>query len=221
VVYIPDQIDKEPTTHSLQVGTINAFVSTAPTISVGVQFTASDGAPRSGVACQVTELPDRTDLQTDGSGVLSVDVPITLDAINVTLADDGSAYVVRLGHMDPIDTCSGMFKRLQNLGYIDPRDEYDEGKMDVLRSALCLFRARQTPPPDGDPPDSTGDASDSTDDDAPCGCDDDGGDDGDAIVHAEPAVVTDDACGPECSGLSDDGVLDPAIASLLLKAHGS
>jgi hypothetical protein len=230
ILYIPDQLDKDPVVHELQTGTTNDFVSSEPTITVAIQFTSDDGSPRSSVACQVDELPDRTDLQTDGSGILTVDVPVTLDTLHVSLADNDDEYVLRLGEMDPVDTYSGMFKRLQNLGYIDPHDEYDESKIDILRAALCLFRSRQTSGGNDEAPDAGDDASDpSVDSDASssadCGCSDDpdaSGDDDEASTSIDDDDVgAYTACGPQCSGLSDDGVLDDSISALLVKAHGS
>jgi LysM domain len=227
VLHIPDQMPRRPVWRSLQAGTTNSFSSDAPRIPVAIQFVFDDGSPRSSVACSIDELPDQADLQTDGSGVLTLKVPVNQDVLHVTLADTGDQYVLRLGEMDPVDTVSGMFKRLQNLGYIDPDDGYDETKLDVLRAALCLFRSQQTtvadeqPVPDDDP-------ADPSDDDAPdlpsccCAYDPDDiatGDDSGTSTAGDGGMGG--VCGAECSGLDDDGVLDKTIAALLVKAHGS
>ncbi|MGA2447365.1 MAG: hypothetical protein ABTD50_01675 [Polyangiaceae bacterium] len=230
----------KPASYALQVGATNTFVSEVPTMTVGVQFMAADGSPRSSVSCQVDERPDKPDMPTDENGVLHLEVPVTLDSAHVTLSDSGEQYVIALGAMDPIDTRTGMFKRLQNLGYIDHEVEYDETKLAVLRSALCLFRSHQTDISGGDDPPAVDDSvasnpagSEST----PCGCSDNAGDsptsddgaggagqagsdDPESGAEDGPTAIL-QPCGSACSGLSDDGVLDAWLASRLIQAHGS
>jgi hypothetical protein len=223
MLYIPDS--KPPTMHRLTLGTTNIFISSAPTLSVSVRFTSRDGTPRRSVACHVAELADQTGLRTDGQGVVTVTVPVSLESMTVSLGDGGDVYLLRLGHMDPIDTAPGIFKRLQNLGYINPAEDYDEENIDVLRAALCLFRARRSSGGDSagsaeDPAASPSGAGVSDQDYAGLDPEQSDGDGQPRIVHMNPIAITDDACGPECSGLADNGVLDPSIAALILNAHG-
>jgi hypothetical protein len=59
-----------------------------------------------------------------------------------------------------------------------------------------------------------GDDDDYTPESDPCGC----SDDTEGSYEDAGTLIP---CGPQCSGLSDDGTLDASIAALLLEAHGS
>ncbi len=149
VLYIPDE-NVPPVMKTLATGTTNTFVSNAPTVTVSVTFTSDDGSALASMPCQVQELPELTGLQTDEHGLITLDVPVTFDAVTVTFASSGDAFELQLGAMDPVDTPSGMFKRLQNLGLIDAGAAFDDA---VLQAAVYLFKlsvesgATGLPPP--------------------------------------------------------------------------
>jgi hypothetical protein len=216
-------------------------VSTVPTVSVSLRFLDKRLASQ---ACTVQELPELTSLTTDSEGIVTFDVPVIEDLVTIVFASDGTTCSCRIGHIDPINTCSGVFQRLQNLGYIDADATSSPPDLELIRSALRNFKAAQpgataadvapadtgsteagpsTDSPDGTPPsDSIESAPDFDptvrDSRAPVpesdGSTDDASSDPDSSANTS-AISTDDA------GLSDDGVLDDATAQMLVTAHGS
>lgn len=223
ILYVPEQ---DPTTHSVPAGTTSSFVSSDATVPVTVKFSVASLASQ---AVTVVELPDLTGLTTGGDGTLTVSVPVSLDAATVQFTSTGATYVVKIGHLDPIGTLSGVFQRLQNLGYI-PRDAaLDATDVDVeyLRDHLRVFKEAQSGAPDSSPspdaapasappasapPASAPPASDATPASGP------------ASTSAPPASGDPsqaDAAPQDDAGLSDDGTLDAATSAMLLAAHGS
>jgi hypothetical protein len=144
VLYIPDQIDKDPKTHDLALGTTNNFVSHAPTVNMTILF--SDEAL---VAQNYTieELPELTGLATVG-GKASFAIPVTLTAFTIVFTDSGTTFAFDVGHMDPINTLTGVAKRLQNLGYLGPQPDEDNLDVNAVRMGVRLFKASQGASPD-------------------------------------------------------------------------
>src|SRR5580693_5844276 len=114
VLYIPD-----PTTPPLQTlttGTTNSFVSTPPSVTLTIKFSDPSFAS---VAYSVSELPDLTGLTTDADGTATFSVPVTVDTVTIVFTESGESFAYDIGGLDPIETASGVFQRLQNLGFID------------------------------------------------------------------------------------------------------
>jgi len=61
---------------------------------------------------------------TDGQGGISVDIAPDACHAALTVGQGGAAihYELELGHLDPIDTISGVQQRLRNLGFDCPED---------------------------------------------------------------------------------------------------
>jgi hypothetical protein len=146
--------DPTPTSAStLTSGTTNSFVSNAPTTTVSVKFVAADGTPYASMAFTVAELEQLTGLQTDASGVATFQVPVTLSMATVVFTDTNETRPLAIGGMDPIDTLSGIFKRLQNLGCITSGIAFDPNNLDLLRVGLMTLKESQTAAaPDSTPP---------------------------------------------------------------------
>ncbi len=140
-----------PEGKTLAVGQTNTFTSDAPTIQVVVQFKGSDSSTYASQPFQVEELPDLTGLQTEGDGTATIDVPVTLLSINVTFPNAGTSHSILIADMDPINTLSGIFKRLQNLGCICQDAVFDENDLETLRAALRTLKAVPAPGPGSDP----------------------------------------------------------------------
>jgi N-acetylmuramoyl-L-alanine amidase len=198
ILYVPDQ---EPTARTLKTGATNSFVSSPVTVPVTIKFSSARFASQ---ACTIEELPDLTGLTTDANGTLTFSVPVTLDAATVAFTEIGATYVFKIGHLDPMGTLSGVFQRLQNLGFF-PRDAtLDDANVESLRAHLRLFKATQG---GGDPdPAAPAPASQTPSYGDPPPAD---------PTQQDSAQQEDDA------GLSDDGTLDAATAAMLLAAHGS
>jgi hypothetical protein len=151
VLYIPDQSNKQPVLKDVAVGATNSFVSTPPSMTVAVKFVGEDPTTFASQAFTIQELEQLTGLVTNGDGVAKFDVPVTMTSVTVVFTDVAETYTVSIGTMDPVNTMSGVFKRLQNLGYIGSYSTFDarvpKNNLGLLRSALRTFKASQA---DGD-----------------------------------------------------------------------
>jgi hypothetical protein len=215
ILYIPAQIDKPPVTHTLVTGQMNSFVAgDAPTVNIDLTF---GDAKLASQAFTIAELPDLTNLTTDADGATSFAVPVTQQVVTIVFSSDGSTFKCQIGNVDPINTLSGVIQRLQNLGFL-AADDIDASNLNVVRSALYLFKLSVAPGPSSSPSadsayGSSADSADASPASAP---------------PSEPPSSTppssapgDDDSPPDESGLSDDGTLDDATSKLLLSAHGS
>lgn len=219
VLYVPEPPDP-PESTALRTGSTNSFVSPAPPTPVTVKFSEPGLASQ---ACSIAELPDLTSLTTDGDGVLTFQAPVSLETVTITLAGANPAvtFTCKLGHLDPIDTLSGVFQRLQNLGYIDDDAEFDQDDLDLLRGGLNALKISIVGPPSGvalspaAPSDSGSDTRSS-----------DYGASSDEAPASDPAPSGDGPSVPPTLasrglfGLSDDGVLDEDTIQVLRTAHG-
>jgi hypothetical protein len=90
---------------------------------------------------------------TDGDGVLQVYVPPDARSGALTIGPDKYRLDVAFGELDPINTLSGVQKRLNNLGFKcgDPDGELN----DATRSALSKFQQRFDLPVTGEADDAT------------------------------------------------------------------
>jgi hypothetical protein len=209
ILYIPDQAYKTPDYQSLNTGATNSFVADAPTTTINIQFSDAQLASQ---ACIVVELDHLTGLTTDGSGLLTFAAPVTLQIATITFSVLALTYSCRIGFLDPINTLSGIYQRLQNLGYIDDAIAFDATNLTLVRGGLCAFKANVSTPnaPDNvatsDAPPDSAQASAS---DASAGAD--------STPKQDPTPVPDDELK---DGLKDDGTLDDETSHLLLTAHG-
>ena len=127
ILYVPDQ---DPESHDLVVGTTNSFVAPEPPqTTVSVRFVGSESSTYAGRAFALDELPDLSGLATDDTGLATFDVPVTLDRVTLVFPDTGESHALLIGALNPIDTPSGMFQRLQHLGHIGAVD-YDDDTTD-------------------------------------------------------------------------------------------
>jgi hypothetical protein len=221
VLYIPDAAP--PDMQDLNTGSTNTFVVDVPTEALNVTFTQGDGTPYASMSFTVQELPDLTGLATNGAGLATFQVPVTLKAATVVFSDSGASFVLAIGQMDPIDSLSGIFKRLVNLGYIDSSIEFDSSQLDVFREGLHALKAVTSAgdgsPPSSQPPDSAPPSSSAPDSTPASGGAPDSTPASGAAPDSSPA--SDPGDGACDAGLSDDGTLDADTRSLLLEAYGS
>jgi hypothetical protein len=238
MLYIPDPAP--PAMKSLEPGTTNTFVADPPTVSFTVQFMGDSFASQS---YTLQELPELTNLTTDGDGIATFNVPVTQTVLTVVFTASGAKYVVKIGHLDPIGTLSGIFQRLRSLGFIDSGANFDSTDLQFMRAALRAFKAAQpggtpapgdsspasTPPPssDSNPPPSSEPSSSSPS--SPSSSSDDGPPPSSSSPESDASPSSDGVPPPSSApssqednaGLSDDGTLDDATTKLLFDAHGS
>lgn len=139
LLYIPDPTPAPMTT--LTVGTTNSFVASAPTVTITLTFSDTSLASQ---AYTVRELEQLTGLTSDATGTVTFTIPVTLATATIVFTASGATYVVKIGNLDPIDTLSGVFQRLQHLGFIDDDAECDSSNLEPVRLALRNFKATQS-----------------------------------------------------------------------------
>jgi hypothetical protein len=210
ILHVPDE-SAAPEMVEVTTGTTNVFVSDAPMVTLTVIFADESLASQ---AFTVQELPGLEQPPTDASGKLTLSVPVTSKTATIVFTDAGPTFRLKIGHLDPIGTLSGIVQRLQNLGYIDFDAELGSEHLEFIRMALRAFLATASdsssspdgpasPPSDGSPtsdaaPSSSGPASPS-----------------------DGAPLSSDLEQPDNAGLSEDGTLDEDTAAKLVAAHGS
>ena len=123
-----------------------------------VQFWAR-GQPLRNKECTVKFAPSDQGtrvVSTDGEGMLTLPVPPNVRDVNVTIAETGDSFDLRIGHLDPIDTNIGVKKRLRNIGLL-PGDQFTDSNEldDAAVAALANFQASHDLPASGQLDDAT------------------------------------------------------------------
>lgn len=113
--------------------------------------------PRSSLDCIVQIDGVKSDATIDSNGLLDIPIPPTTTEVRVRLGgpDSREDYLLKLGHLDPLDTISGLQARLANLGF-------DPGPIDNIlgprtRAALSIFQRSADLPVTGEPDNNTRD----------------------------------------------------------------
>ncbi len=157
VLYIPDLPTQPPPMTSLMLGATNSFVAQdPPTVILTHKFIGSDSTSYASKGYTVQELDQLTGLTTDGDGVATFEAPVTLATATIVFTDTGESWALHLGAMDPINTMSGIFMRLQNLGYIAGNVTYDglsaTNNLGPMRAGLQALKAAQAGDGEADSP---------------------------------------------------------------------
>jgi hypothetical protein len=197
MLYIPDSTP--PTMHNVITGTTNTFVANVPTVMLTVTFTDQSLASQAYV---IQELPDLAGLSSGADGTVSFSAPATLKRATIVFADSGAMFECNIGHLDPIRTLSGVFQRLQNLGFIEDDAVLDDSNREPVREALRAFKAAQSPP-DSSPQSASSTSS------------------GDGVQGPASSPDASPNSEDDSAGLNDDGELDDETTKMLLDAHGS
>lgn len=223
ILYIPDPDDPVPIT--LQTGTTNSFVSSVPTKIVTIRFMDDNLASQS---CTIAELDYLIGLTTDSEGILEFEAPVTLKVATVTFpeVEGGATCACGIGQLDPINTLSGIWQRLQNLGYVDHGLAFDPTNVEAIRDGLRALKYSSPEGPGGSEGSGDSDSDESGDSDSapasnssPDADSSPNSDDPPESADSTPDHVAD--AGPTWNeGLDDDGTLDAKVSKRLLAAHG-
>jgi hypothetical protein len=126
---------------SVKVGAPNRFVVTLPKVKITVTF-LSLGKPLASEPYTIQELPDLKGLTTDGSGTLTFDAPVSLEIATLEFTAHGLIQELRIGHLDPITSTSGVVQRLRNLGFLADTERLIDELDDPLASQeIANFQA--------------------------------------------------------------------------------
>lgn len=141
ILYIPDQVNKEPVTHPLVTGQTNEFVSDPPKVTVTMRFMDPALASQS---FTIAELPELATQTLGADGTVSLVIPVTQATVTLTFSNGGDTFVFGIGCLDPVQTFSGVVQRLQNLGFLTPMREYELDDIATVRAGLRKFLASQS-----------------------------------------------------------------------------
>ena len=114
-VFIPDKKEK---TESVATEKLHKFKRKGVPEYLSLCFMAN-GVPRKGEKYTLNIDGKLSSGKLDGKGCCSAPIPPGAQGGTITVGDPeaGDVYKLDLGHMDPIDTDSGVAGRLRNLGY--------------------------------------------------------------------------------------------------------
>jgi hypothetical protein len=99
------------------------------------------GRPLANTDCKVTVSGASTTAHTGADGLVEID--LAPDATEATLEANGQSWTLKIGHLDPPDTDTGLWARLRNLGYlVDEETQEQESQPDAgaLAFAIELFQ---------------------------------------------------------------------------------
>ena len=148
VLYIPDE---KPQWLPVTLGSTNAFKVPSNLVSVVVQF-MEGGQPLAGEA-YVVDGAEIDPGSLDGQGFFRAQVPARVASIIVHFPGRNEEYTVKVGHLDPPDSLSGIRMRLGALG-IYGRTSCSDGEGDLTFGLRQFQRAQGL--------DITGDLDDAT-----------------------------------------------------------
>jgi hypothetical protein len=119
-VFLPDP---KPLVFTLPTGQRHRIVVKRPKVQIRPQVLHMDATPIAGAKYTLTPANKPLEGQTDGDGWLEQPIPYGhrefVLTVNLSDEPDGPIFEWRLaiGHLDPVDTPSGLQQRLSNLGY--------------------------------------------------------------------------------------------------------
>lgn len=113
-----------------------------------------DGKPLADTACTVTVDGAAVTVTTGADGLVELD--LAPGAREATLAANAMSWTLQIGHLDPVDTDTGLWARLRNLGYLVDEDTEDAAAAPdappdpaLLAFAIELFQRDHGLPIDG------------------------------------------------------------------------
>lgn len=120
-VYIPDKLAGGGV--QVATGSTTRFRVKVRLPKLRMEVRGFDGKPLGGADCTVSVDGAEVKVKTGGDGRIEID--LTPDARDAALTVDGTAWSLRIGHLDPVDTDTGLWARLRNLGYLVDEDSED------------------------------------------------------------------------------------------------
>jgi hypothetical protein len=150
VVKIPD---KDPKEAACATGKNHQFKVKRQTRALKLTLLDREGKPMKGAAYTLRVEGATFKGQTKGDGSLKHDVPLTASQGEILLEESGIRRPLRIGHLDPIESPTGVQGRLANLGYHPGQVDGDLGPW--TEGALQGFQGDQGLPANGKCDDAT------------------------------------------------------------------
>lgn len=134
ILHVPPRA--APASLPVAVGQTNRYRAEVPRVHVRLAIGA--GGARVANARYRAVLPGSAEViaegTTDGDGFVELVLRPDVSRVRLVFAEIGLHYLVRVGHLDPIEEGSGLRSRLRHLGYLVSAEE------DGLRRALRAFQ---------------------------------------------------------------------------------
>jgi hypothetical protein len=145
VLWIPES--EQHRRLSIKAGSTNRYAAVVPKVPVELRLEIG----REPIVDEPYEIlglgPDPVRGKTDEHGTLAARVPVHVREIEVRLLERNRTLRLRVGDLDPVDTVSGLKKRLAHLGFYQPTSVGVENEVaadgDALVGALRAFQASQ------------------------------------------------------------------------------
>lgn len=144
-VFIPE---RQPGVAPCATETTHRFRLARPVLRLRIVLRDFDGRPLPHCACSLHLEGSRLELETDGKGLLDVEIRDDAQHGTLSVPDLGLEVPVRIGHLDPVDSDTGWWARLVNLGYHAGATDAGEA---LLRHALEEFQCDRGLPVTGVP----------------------------------------------------------------------
>lgn len=155
ILWVPDAAEHRRLV--IRAGSSNRYVARVPGVYVAVKITIG-GEPLIDEPFQILGLGEPIEGRTDEKGYIRAGVPVHVREIEVYLPERERTLRLRVGDLDPVDTVSGIKKRLMHLGYYQPTRvgvENASADGDALISALKAFQSDKGLSPNGKLDEST------------------------------------------------------------------
>lgn len=135
----------------------NRFVAKAPPRTLRLVVRGPGGEPLAGSRYELRAVPRTLEGTIPPSGEIEHAVPADLETVELFVWAPGAErpsfrWTLRPGHLDPLDTVSGIQARLNNLGCDAGRVDGIDGPL--TRAAVRAFQERHDLPPTGEPDDA-------------------------------------------------------------------
>ncbi|MBL9025498.1 MAG: peptidoglycan-binding protein [Myxococcales bacterium] len=155
ILWVPDEAEHRRLL--IRAGSDNRYVARVPGVYVAVKVTIG-GEPLVKEPFRILGLGEPIEGETDDKGYIRAGVPVHVREIEVYLPSLDRTLRLRVGDLDPVDTVSGIKKRLMHLGYYQPTRvgvENAAADGDALVSALKTFQSDRGLTPNGKLDEST------------------------------------------------------------------
>lgn len=149
ILWVPDAAEHRRLV--IRAGSDNRYVARVPGVYVAVKVTIG-GEPLVEEPFRILGLGEPIEGVTDEKGYIRAGVPVHVREIEVYLPELDRTLRLRVGDLDPVDTVSGIKKRLMHLGYYQPSRvgvENAAADGDALVSALKSFQSDKGLEPNG------------------------------------------------------------------------
>ncbi len=134
---------RSPPSVPLRLQTQNAFSAEVPKIELHIVVKGSDDRPRVNARYKVYGAQaDALEGTTDGEGVATFKLAVTVESIQIVFEKDESAYHFHVGHLDPADQATGVRQRLEHLGYYEERLGARDAE-ERLKEAIRNFQTQE------------------------------------------------------------------------------